>query len=114
MTHSSDLRIYFSTWQLAAFSRFCALRHFDLQFLGFDQVKARDAEPSGSDLLNRAVFGIAIRQIHVALRIFATFASVALSTDPVHRHGERFVRFFADRSVTHRAGFEAQHDTLDR
>ena len=50
----------------------------------------------------------------VALRIFAAFAGVALAADAVHRDGERFVRFLADRAVRHRAGLEALHDALDR
>src|SRR6266576_1808537 len=69
MTHSSDLRINLPPWQLATFSRFCALRHFDLQFLRFDQVKAGDPEPPGSDLLDRAVLRVAIGEVDVAIWI---------------------------------------------
>ena len=36
---------------------------------------------------------------HVALRIFAALAGVALAADAVHRDGQRLVRFLADRAV---------------
>ena len=60
------------------------------------------------------VLRIAVRHRHVALRIFAAFAGVALAADAVHRDGQRLVRLLADRAVAHRAGLEALHDALDR
>ena len=100
--------------QLSAFARLRALRHLDLNLVGIDQVVARDAEAAGSDLLDRAAAGIAVRIRREALRIFAAFAGIALAADAVHRDRQRFMRFFADRTVGHRAGFEPFEDRFDR
>ena len=57
---------------------------------------------------------IAVGDRHVARRVFAAFAGVALAADAVHGDGQRLVRFLADRAVAHGAGLEALHDGLDR
>src|SRR6266850_123159 len=114
MTHFRNPGIYFLARQLAAFAGFRALSHLDLKFLGFDEVKAGHTETARRNLLDGAVFGVAVRQGMVALRIFTALAGVALCTNPVHRDSQRFMRFLADRAVAHRAGLEALHDALDR
>ena len=60
------------------------------------------------------VLRVAVRHRHVAIRIFAAFAGVALAADAVHGDGERLVRFLGDGAVAHRAGLEALHDAFDR
>ena len=100
--------------QLAAFAGLGALGHLDLQLLGVDQVFAGDAEAARGDLLDGAVLRVAVGQRHVARRVFAALAGVALAADAVHGDGQRLVRFLADRAVGHRAGLEALHDALDR
>ena len=99
---------------MSAFAGLRALRHFDLQLFRADEIQARHAETSGRDLFDGAVFRVAVRFENVTRRIFAAFAGVAFAADAVHRDGQRFVRFLADRAVGHRAGFEAFQDGFDR
>src|SRR2546429_3683482 len=86
--------------QFAPFARLRALGHFDLEFLRFDEVLARDAESSGSDLLDGGILRVALFvRPEVAFGVFAAFAGVALATEAAHRHGARLVRLFADRGL---------------
>ena len=57
---------------------------------------------------------VAVGVQHVAGRVFAALAGVALAADAVHGDGQRLVRLLADRAVGHGAGLEALHDRLDR
>ena len=66
---------------------------------GVDQVVAGHAEAAGGHLLDGAVLRVAVRQRHVAGRVLAAFAGVALAADAVHGDGQRLVRFLADRAV---------------
>ena len=91
--------------QLAAFAGLRALRDLDLQLVGVDEILRRHAEARRRDLLDRAVaLGAEARGI------FAAFAGVAASAEPVHRDRERLVRFGAQRSERHRAGAEPTRD----
>ena len=112
VAHLRDPRVHLVSRQLAAFARLGALRHLDLQVVGADEVFARHAEAPGSHLLDSTALRIAVRQRNVPLRILATLARVRLAAEPVHRNGERLVRFLADRSVRHRAGREPLEETL--
>ena len=114
VAHLGDPGIDLCAGQLAAFAGLGALGHLDLQFLGVDQILAGDAEAAGGDLLDGAVLGIAVGLGHVAGRVFAAFAGVALAADAVHGDGQGFVRFLADGAVGHGAGLEALEDRLDR
>ena len=114
VTHLSDPGIDLLAGQLTAFARLGALRHFDLQLLGVDQIVARHAEAGRGHLFDGAVLRISIRFQHVAGRVFAALAGIAASTDPVHRNRQGLVRLFADRAVGHRPGLEAFADRLDR
>src|SRR5207249_749416 len=109
-----DPRIHFRAGKFAAFAGFRALRHLDLEFLRVDEVIARHAETTGGDLFDGGVFRIAVRFPDVPGRVFAAFAGIAPAADAVHRDGERFVRFLADRTVTHRAGLETFDDGVHR
>ncbi len=112
-----DLRnpgIHLVTRQLAAFSGLGALRHFDLEIVGADEVLAGDAKARRRDLFDGAAARIAVRIRRIARRIFAAFTGVRLSAEPVHRDGERLVRLLADRAVRHCAGGEAPDDLFDR
>ena len=71
--------------QLAPFTRFCALSHLYLQFLGVDHIIGRYAEARRRDLFDRAVLAVAVRQRHEPRRVLAAFSGVALAADPVHR-----------------------------
>ena len=114
VAHLRDPRIDLVAGQLAAFARLGALRHLDLEIVGVDEVFARHAEARGRDLLDGAPPRVAVGVRRVPRRILAAFAGVRLAAEPVHRDGERLVRFLADRAVRHRAGREALHDRLDR
>ena len=92
-------RIDLGTGQLTALARLGALRHLDLQVVGVDEVFARHAESSRRHLLDRAAARVAVRVGDVPLRILAALAGVRLAADPVHRDGQRLVRFLADRAV---------------
>src|SRR5712692_10179208 len=76
VTHLGDPGIDLMAGKLAALARLRALRHFDLQIVGVDQVLAGHAETAGSDLLDRAAARIAIRVRLIARRVFATLAGV--------------------------------------
>ena len=73
------------TRQLPPFTRFRALSHLDLQFLGVNHIIGRHAEACRRDLFDRAVLAVAVRQRHEPLRILAALPGVALAADPVHR-----------------------------
>ena len=114
VAHLGDPRIDFSPGQLAALSRLGALRHLDLQLSCLRQIVARHAKAARCHLFDRAIFRIAVGFEHIARRIFAALAGVALAADAVHRDGQRFVRFFADRAVGHGAGLEPLDDLVHR
>src|ERR1700682_2595085 len=107
MSHPGNLRIDLVTGKLPAFAGLRALRYFDLQLFSIDQVVAGYAKTSGSDLLDRTVARVSVVVCEVARRVLAAFARVALAADAVHGNGQGFVCFFADRTVRHRACFEA-------
>ena len=101
--------------QLAAFARLGALRDFDLQFVGVDQVIA-SVTPNRAE----ATCLIALRcespfgSRHEARFVFPALAGVGLAADAVHGDRQRLVRFCADRTERHRAGGEALHDFARR
>ena len=103
-----DPRIHLGAGQLAALAGLRALRHLDLQFFRVDQVVTGDAEAARRHLLDGRVLRVAVLHRHVAIRIFATLARVALAADAVHGDGQRLVRFLGDGAVAHGAGLEAR------
>ena len=111
--HLRDPRIHFHAGQLPALTGLRALGHLDLQFLRVDEVVARHAETPGRDLFDRRVLRVAVRLAHVTRRIFAALARVAAAAETIHRDGERLVRLFRDRAVTHCARLEPLHDRFD-
>ena len=74
--------------KMAALAGLCALRHFDLDLFGVDQILARHAEAARGDLLDRAG---ALRS--KAFGAFAALAGVRLAAQTVHRDGHALVRF---------------------
>ena len=108
-----DGRIDLFAGQFAAFARFRALGHFDLQLPGIDKVMARHAETSTGHLLDRRIFRIAVRFQNVACRIFAAFAGVALAPEAVHGNGEGFVRLLGNGTIAHCAGLETFDEAFD-
>ena len=114
VANAGDVGVDLAAGQLAAFARLRALRNLDLQLVGVGQIPDRDAEPAGRDLLDRRPLRVAVGQRLEPLGVFAAFARVALAAEPIHRDGQRFVRFGRDRAEAHRAGAESLHDILGR
>ncbi len=100
-THLGDPGIHLRTRQLSALTRFCALRHLDLNFTRLNQIFTRHTKAARCDLLDRAILRVAVRFRRVTRRILAAFSGVALPADTVHGHGQRFMRLFADGTVRH-------------
>src|SRR5690554_4342810 len=96
MSGSGDPGINLLTGQLSAFAWFRALGHLDLKLTGVYQIVAGYSESSGSHLLDRAVFGIAVFQDLEALWILAALAGVAAAANTVHGNRQSLVGFLAD------------------
>src|SRR2546428_235641 len=69
--HFGNPGINFLARQLPAFTRLCALRHFDLQLFGLGEIKAGDAEAPRGALFDGAVARTAVGVGHVARGVFA-------------------------------------------
>src|SRR5262245_44104896 len=100
--------------KLSTFAGLGSLRHLDLKLIRADKVLTGYTKARRSDLLDRAVPRVAVCIRDVARRIFATLSGVAAPADTVHRYGERFVSFLADRTKRHCARCETLHDRFDR
>ena len=97
-----DIRCDLVARQLAALAGLGTLRHFNLNHIGAHQISCGHAEAAGSHLLDaRYFFGA------VAFRVFAAFARVGIAAQAVHRHGQGFVRFGAERADRHGGAVEA-------
>ena len=93
MAHPRDDFVHFVAGQLAAFAGLGALRHFDLQFVGVDQVIGGDAEARGGHLLDRAAAPVAVGIALEASFVFPALAGVGFAADAVHGDGQSLVRF---------------------
>ena len=100
--------------QLAAFAGLGTLRHFYLNVVSIHQIFTGYTKAARCHLFDCRTLRVAVGQHHVAFGVFATFASVALAADAVHRHGEGFVGFGADRAIAHGAGGKPFHDVAHR
>ena len=85
VANARDVRSDFFRGKLAAFAGLGALRHFDFEFLGVDQIVGSDAETAGSDLLD-FVGGFGF--VDPEIGIFAAFAGVAPAAELVHGESE--------------------------
>ncbi len=92
--------------ELAAFTGLGALRHFDFDFFGMDEIVGGDTEAAGGDLLD-FVGGGGLETI--GLGIFAAFAGVAAATEFVHGQRESAMCFGTQGAERH--GLRAE--TLD-
>ena len=99
---------------MAALTGLCTLCHFDLNFFGIVQIVDMHAKAAGSHLLDGGRTAVAVRKRLIPIRIFTALAAVGLTAQTVHGDSQTFVRFLADRTVAHRAGFETLHDAFDR
>ena len=105
-----DDLIDFVAGEFAALAGLCSLSDLDLQLVGVREIPARHTEPAARDLLDRRAFPIAVWLGREAFVVLASFASVALAADAVHRDGQRLVSIRRDRAVAHRTGAEAFDD----
>ena len=108
MTGLGDVRIDLFAGQVAAFTGLCALRAFDLDGFGVDEVIAGDAETSRGDLLDL----VALIRFEAG-RVFAAFTGITHAAEAVHGLGDAFVGFLAESAVAHGAGMEAFDDGID-
>src|SRR5580704_12645447 len=98
--------------KLATLAGLGALRHFDFEFLGANEIFGGDAKAAGSNLLDLACRA----RCGVEIGIFAAFAGVAAAADLVHRQRQSLVCFGTQRTEGHRLraetlenGFEGFH-----
>ena len=87
--------------QLAAFARFGALGHLDLQLARVHQIVARNAEPRRRHLFDRALFRIAVCKRDISFLVLAAFPGIRGGAEPVHGDRQGFVRLLADRAERH-------------
>ena len=109
MADARDVFGDFARGKLAAFAGLGALRHFDFEFFGVDEVIRGDAEAAGGDLLD-FVRGGGLEAIGVG--IFAAFAGVAAAADHIHRQGEGAMSFGAQRAERHGLRAEAAENRV--
>ena len=111
IANSCDVLVNLLARQFSAFTRFRALRYFDLQFVRVGQILNRDPEATRSDLFDGRPLGVSVGQGFESHGIFAPFAGVAFATEAIHGDSHGFVGFGADRPKAHRAGAKSLDDT---
>src|SRR6266705_1169237 len=107
---SRDVFADFLRGQLAALTRFRALRHLDFEFFRVDEVIGGDSKTPRSDLLDLVGRG---RLETIGMGIFSAFAGITASTELIHRQSQGPVRFRAERAKRHRLGAETLDDGLE-
>ena len=100
--------------QLAAFAGLRALRDFDLELVGPNEVRGGHAEAAGRDLFDPIVGAVAVCARDIGGRILTAFARIGAGVHPVHRDGECRMRFGRQRAERHRARNEAATNFLGR
>ncbi len=101
--------IHLISRKLSSFAWFCALRDFNLEFVGINKVVVGHPKPAGSDLFYFTVF-----KGSKPFGIFPTLAGITSSADGIHGNGQRLVGFLADGAIRHRPGNKTFHNVLDR
>src|SRR5689334_11023647 len=114
MTHTRDGRVHLAARQLTALTGLGPLGYLDLQFLSIDEIMRRDAETAGSDLFDRAAFGISVRENLETCFIFPALTRIRAAADAVHGNGESFMCFRANGPERHCASGEALYDFASR
>ena len=114
VAHAGDHVVDLVAGQLAAFAGLGALRDFDLQVVGVDEIVGGDAEARRGHLLDGAAPRIAVGVGSVAGLVLAALAGVGFAADAVHGDGQRLVGFLADGAEGHGAGGEALDDLRRR
>src|SRR3990172_4636336 len=84
ITKSGNVLIHLMAGELSSFPRLGSLRNLDLELPRIDKVLDGHTESGGCNLLNRAVFGVAVGERLVVFRGLAAFPCGAFSSHPVH------------------------------
>ena len=95
---------------MAAFSRLCALCHFDLNFLGRSQILGGYAESAGCHLLDGRTFIHGTACGHNTLQVFAAFTAIGFAADAVHGNCHALMGFLRNGTVGHRTCFKPAHN----
>ena len=114
MPHLGDVLADLASGKLPAFAGLRTLCDLDLEFGTVDEVVNRHPETSGGDLLDFADRPVAVFADGITCGVLPAFAAVAARAQAVHRDGQRFMRFLADRAERHRSGCKALHDLGNR
>src|ERR1700722_17229103 len=93
--------------ELTAFARLRALGHFDLEFVGVDQIIRGDAETPAGHLLDGTAAGGAGGVWGESRFVFSPFTGIRHAPEAVHGDGEGLVSFSADGAEAHGSGGEA-------
>src|SRR5882724_10443803 len=111
VANARDVFADFARGQLAAFAGLGALRHFDFELFGVDEVVGGDTKSRGSDLLD---FVCCSGLEAIGVGIFATLTSVATASQLIHRQCQRAMRFGTQRAERHGLRAEALDDGFER
>src|SRR5258705_5082365 len=114
MANTCNYVVHLMTRKLAALAWFAPLRHLDLKLVGIDEIIRSHAEARGSHLFHCAPARVAVVIGLKSRLVLAAFTGVRLAADAIHRDGECFMRFLADRTERHGAGRETLYDLLGR
>ena len=106
--------IHLEARQLTAFTRLRALCHFNLYFIGIDEVFRRHSEPSGCHLFDGGAHRYAVLCLGEAFGILAALTRIASSAYLVHGECHCLMRFFADGTERHGSRDEPTEDILYR
>ena len=85
--------IYLACRQMSAFTRFCALCHFDLDFLCTGQIFTCYTKTSTCYLLDRRAFVQSVRSDGKPLQILAAFTGIGFTAQVVHSYRQAFMCF---------------------
>src|SRR5260370_4367145 len=107
---SRDVFADFLRGQLAALTGFRALRHFDFELFGVDEVIGGDSKTPRGDLLDLVGRG---RLPTIGMGVFAAVAGITAATQLIHRQSQGPVRFRAKRAKRHRLGAGTLDDGLE-
>jgi len=116
VAYACNLGVDLMTWQLSALSRLGSLCHLDLNIVGVYQIFSGNTKPAGRDLFDGRAFRVSrtVGEWVKAFCLFTAFTGIRLTTQLVHRHRQRGVRFIRNAAEGHSTGREAFHDLLGR
>ena len=116
MPDPGDLLIDLVAGQLTALTRLGPLGHLDLNVVRVDQILGGHTETTGCHLFDRGTLRISgtVGQRIEALGFLSTLTGIGLTSDLVHRPGQRRVGLVGDRTEGHGSGSETFDDLARR